>query len=75
MESKTMVLKYYGDMKDEHLYDLLIQANLNNKNKLMVFYDSSRQDCPDTRKSTGSYMIFYQGGNIDHGTHVPGQLF
>ena len=37
----------------------------------MAFSDSSWQDCPDTGRSTGSYIIFYQGGPIDHGTPVP----
>ena len=32
------------------------------------------QDCPDTGRSTGAYIIFYQGGPIDHGTHVPGPV-
>ena len=36
----------------------------------MVFPDSSWQDFPDTGRGTGAYMIFYQGGTIDHGTHV-----
>ena len=38
----------------------------------MEFSDSIWQDCPDTGRSTGAYIIFYQGGPIDHGTHVPG---
>ena len=38
----------------------------------MVFSDSSWQDFPDTGRSTGAYIIFYQGGPIDHSTHVPG---
>ena len=38
----------------------------------MDFSDSSWQDCPYTGKSTGEYIIFYQGGPIDHVTHVPG---
>ena len=38
----------------------------------MAFSDSSWQDFPDTGRSTGAYIIFYQGGPIDHGTHVPG---
>ena len=38
----------------------------------MAFSDSSWQDCPDTRRSTGEYIIFYQGRPIYHGTHVPG---
>ena len=34
----------------------------------------SWQYCPDTGRSTGAYIIFYQGGPIDHGTHVPGPV-
>ena len=34
------------------------------------FYDSSWQDYPDTGRSTGAYIILYQGGSIEHGTHV-----
>ena len=40
----------------------------------MAFYDSSWQDFPDTGRSTGAYIIFYQGATIDHGTHVPGPV-
>ena len=36
----------------------------------MAFSDSSWQDCPDTGRSSEAYIIFYQGGPIDHGTHV-----
>ena len=37
----------------------------------MYFSDSSWQDCPYTGRSIGAYVIFCQGGPIDHGTHVP----
>ena len=40
----------------------------------MAFSDSSWQDFPDTGRSTGAYIILYQGGPIDHGTHVPGPV-
>ena len=40
----------------------------------MAFSYSSWQDCPDTGRSKGAYIIFYQGGPIDHGTHVPGPV-
>ena len=40
----------------------------------MAFSDSSWQDCPDTGISTGAYIIFYQGGPIDHVTHAPGPV-
>ena len=36
----------------------------------MAFSDSSWQDCPDTGRTIGAYIIFYQGGKIYHGTHV-----
>ena len=38
------------------------------------FSDSSCKYCPDTGISTGEYIIFYQGGPIEHGTHVPGPV-
>ena len=37
----------------------------------MAFSNLSLQDCTDTDRSKGSYIIFYQGVKIDHGTHVP----
>ena len=37
----------------------------------MDFYDSIWKYCPETGRSTGAYIIFYQGGPIDHSTHVP----
>ena len=40
----------------------------------MTFSDSSCQYCPDTIRSTGVYIIFYQGWPIDHGIHVPGPV-
>ena len=52
----------------------LRQASIETKNHLMAFSDSSWQDCPDTGRSTGAYIILFQGGPIDHGTHVPGPV-
>ena len=69
--NNTLVLKYYADMNDAPVTDLLRQANIKTKNHLVDFSDSSWQDFPDTRRSTGAYIIFYKGGPIDHGTHVP----
>ena len=42
------------------------------ENKLMVFSDSSWQDCPCTGRSRGEYIIFYQDEPIEHVTHVLG---
>ena len=66
-----MGLKYYAEMKDSPLSCLLRQANINTENKLMGFSDYIWQYCIDTGKSTIAYIIFYQGGEIYHGTHVP----
>ena len=73
-DNKTLVLKYYADLNDATVTDLLRQANIKTKNHLIAFYYSSWQDCPDTGRSTGAYIIFYQGGPIDHGKHVPGPV-
>ena len=73
-DNKTLGFKYYADLNDAPVTDLLRQANNKTKNHLIAFSYSSCQDCPDTGRSTGAYIIFYQGGPIDHGTHVPGPV-
>ena len=70
--NKTLGLKYYADLNDAPVTYLLRQDSIKTKNHLMDFSDSSWQDCPDTGRSTGAHIIFYQGGPIDHGRHVPG---
>ena len=40
----------------------------------MDLSDYSQQDCLDSGRSIGAFIIFYQGGPIDHGTHVPGPV-
>ena len=54
--------------------DLLRQASIKTENQLMAFSGSSWQDCLDNVRSTGAYIIFHQGGTIDHVTHVPGPV-
>ena len=70
-DNKTLGLKYYIYLNDAPVTDLLRQANIKTKNHFMAFSDSSWQDCLDTGRSTGAYIIFYPGGPIDHVTHVP----
>ena len=53
------------------LYGILRQSRINTENKLMNFSDSSWQYCPDIFIITGAFIVFYQGGPIFHGTHVP----
>ena len=70
-DNKTLRLNYYADMIDAPLYDLLRQSNIKIDIQLMYFSDYSWQDFPDTGRRTGAYIIFYQCGTIDYGTHVP----
>ena len=59
-------------MNDAPVSDLLGRASIKTEIHLMAFSDSSWQYCPDTVISTEKFIIFYQGGPIDYGTHVPG---
>ena len=52
--NKNLGLKYYADLNDALINDLLRQSNIKTKNHLMAFSDSSWQDCPDTGRSTGA---------------------
>ena len=61
-------------MNDEAVSDLLIQASINTENQLMAFSYSIWQDFPNTGRSTGEYIIFFQGLPTDHGTNVPGPV-
>ena len=69
--NKTLGLKYYYDTSDAPVSCLLKQAYIDTDNQLMDFYDSSWQYFPETVRSTGAYIIFYQDGTIEHVTHIP----
>ena len=69
-----MGLKYYSYIKYSPLSDLFRQASIETENQLMDFSDSSWQDFPYTGRSTGSYIIFYEGATIYHGTNIPGTV-
>ena len=66
-----MGLKYYANINYSPVSDLLIQAIIKTENHLMDFSDYIYQDCLYNGRITGAYNIFYQGGPIYHGTHVP----
>ena len=70
-ENENLGLKYYADMNDAPVSGLLIQASIKTDNQLMAFSYSSWKDFSDTGINTVAHIIFYQGGKIDHGTHVP----
>ena len=70
-----MGLKYYANINDAPVSDPLRKDSIKTENHSMTFSDSSWKYCPDTGRSTGAYITFYQGGPIDHGTHVPGPVY
>ena len=41
---------------------------------LIMFVDSSWQDCPDTSRSTGCFLLYQQGGIVDGGSFVPNPI-
>ena len=60
-----MGLQYYSGMKDAPSSELLMQTNFNTEIQLMAFSDSSWQDCTDTDRSTGTYIIFIKVGQLN----------
>ena len=72
--NNTLELKYYADINNAPVTDLLRQASIKTKNHLMAFSDSSWKYFPYTGRNTGAYILFYQGGPIEHVTHVPGPV-
>ena len=53
-DNKTLGLKFYVDLNDAPVTDLLRQAHIKTKNNLMAFYDSIWQECLDTGRITGA---------------------
>ena len=70
-DNNNLGLKYYADMNDAPVSEILRQTSIKTENQLIAFSDFSWTYCPDTGRSTVSYIIFYQVVSIDHGTHVP----
>ena len=73
-DKKNFGIKYHSKIEDAPISDLLIQAIIETKNQLMVLSDNICKDFPDTGRSTGVYIVFYQGVPIDDCTHVPGAV-
>ena len=53
-ENKSLGLKYYADMNDAPVTDMLRQAGIKTDNHLMHFSDCSWQDFPYTGRSIGA---------------------
>jgi hypothetical protein len=63
--------KFYSDVTESPLAKYLEKAQVDVKNMLVLVTDSSWQDCPDTGRSTGGFLSFYQGGIVDDGSVTP----
>ena len=65
-------ITYYSDVQRSPIYQLVKKFTKARPDApLMLFTDSSWQDCKDTGRSTGCFLIFHQGGLIDGGSFVP----
>ena len=72
--NNNMGLIYYAKIDDAPLSELLIPDIIKNEKQLMVFSDYRLQYFPYTGRSTGAYIVFYQGEPIDHFTPVSGPV-
>ena len=63
---------FYSDVKRSPVYQLIKEnSKVNLDASIIMFSDSSWQDCLDTERSTGSYQIYQQGGIVEAASFVP----
>ena len=68
-------IRYYSEVKRSPIYKL-VKENTSARPyaPLIMFVDSSWQDCPDTSRSTGCFLLYQQGGIVDGGSFVPNPI-
>ena len=64
-------LTFYSDITQSPVYKLLQENNITPSRNMFTFSDSSWDDDHDTSRSTGGFLIFYQGGIVDHSSNMP----
>jgi hypothetical protein len=66
-------IKFYSNMTESPLHHYLISSKneTHRLSPIICFADASFQDCPDTSRSTGGYLIFVQGGVVDVTSMMP----
>ena len=57
-DNNNLGLKYYANMNNAPVTDLLRQASIKTENHWMAFSGSSYKYCPATGRSTGAYINF-----------------
>ena len=62
-------IQFYRYIKDSPTFKLLQENDIHiSENSVVVFTDSSWNDCVDTGRSTGGYNILIKGGPVDYGS-------
>ncbi len=69
--TRTGGITYYADISQAPVTKLLASIGAPTNFPIVMFTDSSWQDCPDASRSTGCYLIFCQGGIVDSASFVP----
>ena len=70
-DNPTLGIRYYANWNESPLCKMLKENGLSTNNELVTFSDSSWQDDIDTSRSTGSYIVIYRGGIVDHSSNLP----
>ena len=58
-------IRYYHNLANSPLATLLHSACITTTRLLITFSDSSWQECPNIRQSTGCFITFVHGGPVD----------
>jgi hypothetical protein len=69
--TRTGGITYYSNLSKAPVTMLLASIGAPTNFPIVMFTDSSWQDCPDTSRSTGCYLVFSQGGLVDGASFVP----
>ena len=64
-------ITYYSDLAKAPVTKLLASIGAPTDSPLVMFTDSSWQDCADKSRSAGCYLVYCQGGLVDGASFVP----
>ena len=67
---KIVLIRIYANAKEFPAHQICTRHKIE-PTSVIVFSDTSWQDCPDTGRSTCGYKIFVQGGIIDAQSTMP----
>ena len=72
--TRVLFLRYYAKIDYAPLSVILIKDNIKTDSQLVVLSGFIWKEFSYTGIISGAYIVFYQGGKIDHCTHVPGPV-